>query len=121
LRRYAANVILAVFAALVILFVVLPLIGVAIVFVLRAALVGLIVGALGRLIVPGHQPIGALATVCCGWVGALIGGGIGHAIGVGGFATVLIEIGVAAALVAVWSGTHRGRLGGPRRDALTRF
>src|SRR4051812_50097688 len=70
-------------------------------------------GALGRLIVPGHNPIGFLATVACGLVGALVGGAIGRAIG-GHFVTILLEIGVAAASVAVWSATHRTAIGGSR-------
>lgn len=37
---------------------------------------GLIVGALARLLVPGRQVMGILATMLLGIVGALIGGGI---------------------------------------------
>jgi uncharacterized membrane protein YeaQ/YmgE (transglycosylase-associated protein family) len=97
--------VLFVFAALVLLFVILPLIGVAVWFVITTAIVGLVLGALGRLIVPGEQPIGVLATIICGWAGSLIGGAIGriawnhshH------WATLLIEIGVSAAAVLAWS------------------
>ncbi len=70
--------VLAVFAVLIVLFVVLPLVGVALWFVISTALVGLVLGALGRLIVPGEQPIGVLATIICGWAGSLIGGVIGR-------------------------------------------
>jgi uncharacterized membrane protein YeaQ/YmgE (transglycosylase-associated protein family) len=35
---------------------------------------GLIIGALGRLAVPGPQPMGVLATVLVGIAGAVIGG-----------------------------------------------
>ena len=110
--------ILAVFLALVVLFIVLPIIGVAIWWIISTAVVGLIVGALGRLIVPGRNPIGFLATIGCGLAGALIGGAIGHAIG-GRFVTILVEVGVAAAAVAVWSATHRTQIGG-RRAAIGR-
>jgi uncharacterized membrane protein YeaQ/YmgE (transglycosylase-associated protein family) len=106
-------VILAVFALLVILFVILPLVGVALWFVVSTAVVGIFFGALGRLIVPGYQPIGILATIACGWIGALVGGGIGRAAHVGHFATILIEIGLSAGAVAIWSGTHRRQVGGP--------
>jgi uncharacterized membrane protein YeaQ/YmgE (transglycosylase-associated protein family) len=110
---------LGIFIALIVLFIVLPIVGVALWFVISTAITGLFFGALGRLIVPGQQPIGALATVVCGWVGALIGGAIGR--GVWGyhshrFATVLIEIGVAAVAVIIWSGGSRRRIrqsGGP--------
>ena len=110
--------ILAVFIVLLVLFVVLPLAGVALWWLITTAIVGLIIGGLGRLIVPGRNPIGFLATVVCGLIGALIGGGIGHAIG-GRFVTVLCEIGVAAGAVAIWSATHRTAIGG-RRTALNR-
>jgi uncharacterized membrane protein YeaQ/YmgE (transglycosylase-associated protein family) len=111
-------VILAVFVALVVIFVVLPLVGVALWWLISTAVVGLVVGALGRLIVPGTQSIGFLATIACGLAGALVGGAIGRAVG-GRFVTVLIEIGVAAAAVAVWDATHRRPIGGSNR-ALTR-
>lgn len=113
--------ILAVFALLVIVFVVLPLIGWAIGLVIWTAIVGIIFGALGRLIVPGHQPIGILATICCGWAGSLIGGIIGRAAGIGHLATILIEIGVSAGAVAIFSGSRRGRVtGSTPRGALGR-
>ena len=110
--------ILAVFVALVVIFVVLPLVGVALWWLISTAVVGLVVGALGRLIVPGTQSIGFLATIACGLAGALVGGAIGRAVG-GRVVTVLIEIGVAAAAVAVWDATHRRPIGGSNR-ALTR-
>ena len=110
--------ILAVFLALVVVFVILPIVGVAIWWLVSTAIVGLIIGGLGRLIVPGHNPIGFLATVACGLFGALVGGAIGHAIG-GRFITILVEIGVAAASVAVWSATHRTPIG-RRRPAIGR-
>lgn len=103
-----------VFVALVVIFVVLPLVGVALWWLLSTLFVGLIVGALGRLIIPGPTPIGLLPTVACGLVGALIGGAIGRAIG-GHFVTILVEIGVAAAAVAFWDVTHRRSIGGTRR------
>lgn len=111
--------ILAVFLALVVVFVILPIIGVAVWWLVTTAIVGLIIGGLGRLIVPGHNPIGFLATVCCGLVGALVGGAIGHAIG-GRFVTILVEIGVAAASVAIWSATHRTPIGRSGRPAIGR-
>ena len=41
---------------------------------------GLLAGAVARLIVPGRQGIGCLATIAVGVVGALIGGAIGEAV-----------------------------------------
>ena len=112
--------ILAVFAILILIFVILPLVGVALWFVITTAIVGIIFGGLGRLIVPGHQPIGLLATICCGWIGSLIGGAIGHGVGFGHLATLLVEIGVSAGAVAVWSATQRKSVTGPRRGQIAR-
>lgn len=112
--------ILAVFAILIVLFVILPLAGVALWFVLSTAIVGVFFGAIGRLLVPGHQPIGVLATIVCGWAGSLVGGAIGHGAGLGRFATILVEVGVSALAVAVWSGTHRRPVTGGRTGVLER-
>jgi uncharacterized membrane protein YeaQ/YmgE (transglycosylase-associated protein family) len=113
-------VILAVFIALVVIFVLLPILGVALWWLISTLVVGLIVGALGRLIVPGHNPIGFLPTVACGLIGALVGGAIGDAIG-GRFVTVLVEVGLAAAAVAVWSATHREEVAARRRRSISRM
>src|SRR5512135_2744739 len=48
--------------------------------IISALIVGLIVGALGRLVVPGANPMGILLTILLGIVGAIIGGFIGAAI-----------------------------------------
>ena len=112
--------ILAVFALLVLVFVILPLVGWAIGLVIWTAIVGIFFGALGRLIVPGYQPIGFLATIACGWIGSLIGGVIGRSAHIGRFGTILIEVGLSAATVAIWSGTHRGQVAGRSRKSLPR-
>ncbi len=72
------------------------------------ALIGLVIGALARLVIPGRQPIGWLATALYGIGGALLGGIIADAIGVGNILQFLIAIGVAALLIAVISGMRRG-------------
>jgi uncharacterized membrane protein YeaQ/YmgE (transglycosylase-associated protein family) len=100
-------VILAVFALLVLIFVILPLAGMAIWLVISTAALGIVFGAIGRLLVPGPQPIGVLATVCCGLVGSLAGGAVAQAASLGYVATLLVEVGIAAVAVALWSGTHR--------------
>lgn len=43
-------------------------------------IVGLIAGAVARLIVPGRQPIGILGTIVVGIVGSFVGGFLGYAI-----------------------------------------
>jgi uncharacterized membrane protein YeaQ/YmgE (transglycosylase-associated protein family) len=63
-------------------------------------LVGLVIGALARLVLPGSQPIGWLMTILAGIGGSLGGGLIARAFDVGGFVQLLIAIAVAAALIA---------------------
>jgi uncharacterized membrane protein YeaQ/YmgE (transglycosylase-associated protein family) len=72
---------------------------------------GLIVGALGRLLVPGHNPMGLFMTALIGIGGALIGGFIArmiwplpanHRLGV-----FVCEVLGAALLVALVSGSRR--------------
>lgn len=121
MRGYPLRVVFAVFAVLIVIFVILPLVAVSVLFVVRALIVGVILGALGRLIVPGSQPIGALATVCCGWIGSLVGGGIAAALHLHWLGSTLVTIGVAAAAVAVWSVAHHGSVTGrPRRTMVGR-
>ncbi len=110
--------ILAVFALLVLIFVILPLAGMAIAWVIWTALIGVVLGAFGRLIVPGPQPIGVLATIACGLVGSLAGGIVGQAAGLHRFATLLIELAIAALAVAAWSGTHRRPVGRGHRGII---
>jgi uncharacterized membrane protein YeaQ/YmgE (transglycosylase-associated protein family) len=50
--------------------------------VISALIVGLIIGALGRLIVPGKQNMGILVTMAVGVVAALLGTAIARATGV---------------------------------------
>ena len=44
-------------------------------------MVGLIVGALAKLVMPGHDPGGLVVTIVLGIVGALLGGWLGRAMG----------------------------------------
>ena len=43
-------------------------------------LLGLVAGALARLVVPGRQRIGCIATLAIGVVGALVGGLVAEAV-----------------------------------------
>jgi uncharacterized membrane protein YeaQ/YmgE (transglycosylase-associated protein family) len=49
--------------------------------VLWMLLIGLIVGALAKLIMPGRDPGGVLVTMLLGVAGSLIAGFIGHVVG----------------------------------------
>ncbi|MGE5691399.1 MAG: GlsB/YeaQ/YmgE family stress response membrane protein [Pseudomonadota bacterium] len=64
-------------------------------------LVGLVIGALARLILPGRQALGLLATAGAGIVGALVGGILADALDVGGILQFLLAVVVAATLVYV--------------------
>jgi uncharacterized membrane protein YeaQ/YmgE (transglycosylase-associated protein family) len=55
--------------------------------ILGFILLGLIVGALAKLIMPGSDPGGILITMAIGILGALLGGVIGSAIFGGGLGT----------------------------------
>lgn len=100
---------------LVLLFIVLPLIGLALWALVSTIVVGLIIGALARLVIPGAQPIGLVATAVCGLSGSIIGGFLGqHVLRVGGFGTILLEIVVAAVAVLVASRAGGQRLRSPR-------
>jgi uncharacterized membrane protein YeaQ/YmgE (transglycosylase-associated protein family) len=104
-------VLLILLAVLVVLFVILPIVGMALWALVTTVIVGLIIGGLGRLVVPGPTRIGFLATVVAGLCGSIIGGFLGqHALHVGRFATVLLEIAVSAVVVFVMAGGRRQRV-----------
>lgn len=98
--------------------------------VITAILIGIVVGVLGRLLVPGKQPIGMLATVLIGIVGAFVGTAIARALGIPTMTNgidwleLLVQVIVAAlgvALVSAMMGRRRtGVLGGRRRSSLFR-
>ena len=65
-------------------------------------LVGGVIGALARLVLPGEQPLGILATILFGIAGSLLGGLVAEAFDLGGFVRFLVAIAVAAALIAMF-------------------
>jgi uncharacterized membrane protein YeaQ/YmgE (transglycosylase-associated protein family) len=97
--------------------------------VITAILIGTVVGVLGRLLVPGKQPIGMLVTILVGIVSAFIGTAIARALGIptvtGGidWLELLVQVVVAAigvALVSALMGRRRTGLMGGRRSGLLR-
>ena len=71
---------------------------------------GLVVGALARLIKPGRQQLGMLATLLLGVVGSLIGGTIANLLGTGSiwelnFIGAIVAIISAVLLIGVFEGT----------------
>ena len=71
------------------------------------AVIGLVIGALARLVLPGEQAIGWLGTIGSGIAGAIVGGIIAHAFDWGGIGPFLIALGVGTALIAILSGSRR--------------
>jgi uncharacterized membrane protein YeaQ/YmgE (transglycosylase-associated protein family) len=77
--------------------------------IITALIVGLIVGALGRLVVPGKQNIPIWLTMVIGVAAALIGTFLARAVGVNtsGFSwlELLFQVSLAAVGVAIVAGT----------------
>jgi uncharacterized membrane protein YeaQ/YmgE (transglycosylase-associated protein family) len=74
-----------------------------------AIVVGLVIGGLGRLAVPGRQPIGCLMTLLIGIVGAVAGLAVARAADVNWWLLVLgCQVGVAALGVLIASRALRG-------------
>ena len=73
------------------------------------ALIGLAIGALARLVLPGKQKLSILATAGAGVAAALLGGIIAHALDVGSVLQFLIAIAVAVGLIAMLGGTRLAR------------
>ena len=68
--------------------------------ILGLILVGIIIGVLARLILPGRQRIGILWTIVLGIAGAVIGGAIASALAVGS----IFELNFVGFIVAVICG-----------------
>ncbi|MFI9817767.1 GlsB/YeaQ/YmgE family stress response membrane protein [Saccharothrix variisporea] len=85
--------------------------------IISALVVGLIIGALGRLVLPGRQSIPIWLTILVGIVAAIIGTFIANAMGVGDTAgidwiEVIIQVALAAVGVSIVAGMYgRRRLG----------
>jgi len=73
-------------------------------FIIGLLISGLIIGALGRLVHPGSDPMPIWLTIVIGVAAALIAGLLIH--GVLGF---ILAIVIAAVLVALVGGMYRGR------------
>jgi uncharacterized membrane protein YeaQ/YmgE (transglycosylase-associated protein family) len=89
--------------------------------IITAILIGIVVGVLGRLVLPGRQNISMLVTVLVGIVAAFIGTALARAMGIptvtGGidWLELLVQVVVAAvgvALVAAVMGRRRTGLMG---------
>ena len=78
--------------------------------ILGYIVLGLIVGALGRLVIPGANPMAWWMTILLGIVGAVFGGIITRVVIGGGHGIIQFVISVAiAALLVVLYGRTSGR------------
>jgi uncharacterized membrane protein YeaQ/YmgE (transglycosylase-associated protein family) len=73
--------------------------------IISAIVVGAIIGALARLVMPGKQNIGMLMTIVLGIIGGLLGSWITHSVGHyqnnGGIAWIPFLVGVVVAVVLI--------------------
>jgi uncharacterized membrane protein YeaQ/YmgE (transglycosylase-associated protein family) len=97
--------------------------------VFTAILIGIVVGVLDRVVVPGRQPIEMPATILVGIVSAFIGTAIARALGIPtvtngiDWLELLVQVIVAAlgvALVSALMGRRRSGLMGRSRSGLMR-
>ncbi|AQT80508.1 transglycosylase [Mycolicibacterium litorale] len=84
--------------------------------IISAILIGVVVGVVGRLLVPGKQPIGMLLTILVGIVAAFLGTALARAMGIPtatsgvDWLELLVQVVVAAlgvALVSTLTGRRR--------------
>jgi len=79
-------------------------------------LAGVIIGPLARLVLPGKQDVSLIMTVVLGAVGAIVGGFVYQALGGGetsgiDWIKLLIQVAVAAVVVAIYGGTRKPAAG----------
>jgi uncharacterized membrane protein YeaQ/YmgE (transglycosylase-associated protein family) len=72
------------------------------------AVVGLIIGAVARLLVKGTRGYGIFATILSGIVGAIGGGLIAHALDLGGLLEFVVAVLLAAVVISITTGSSRG-------------
>ena len=76
------------------------------------AVFGLVVGLIARVLYPGRQPMGFLATMILGIVGSLLGGFIAYLFGFrpqdGAFSGSGWIMSIVGALIVVWIGLFLG-------------
>ena len=84
--------------------------------IFTALLAGIVIGALGRLIIPGRQAIGWILTFAVGLVGAFVGGFLAEGMNMDVWWRILIvQVVVAAILVLLVNSLIRGQVTKRRR------
>lgn len=81
--------------------------------IIGGLIAGIIIGPLARLVLPGKQNISLGMTIVLGAVGAIVGGFIAQALGVGDTSGIdwikhAIQVGVAALVVVIY-GSMQGK------------
>ncbi|MFJ2604800.1 GlsB/YeaQ/YmgE family stress response membrane protein [Streptomyces sp. NPDC091279] len=70
--------------------------------IITAIVIGIVIGFLGRLVLPGRQSIGVLWTILVGILAALVGTGVAAALGVADTKGIdWIELAIQVALAAL--------------------
>lgn len=82
--------------------------------ILSWLLLGLIAGAVAKLLMPGHDPGGLIMTILLGIAGALLGGFLASLFGLGGvndlsFMSILIAVAGALLLLVIFRSFRRRR------------
>jgi uncharacterized membrane protein YeaQ/YmgE (transglycosylase-associated protein family) len=70
---------------------------------------GLVIGALGRLVLPGRQQIGLLATALVGIGASLLGGILANIFDAGWLIQFLVAVALAALGITIFASSERGR------------
>jgi uncharacterized membrane protein YeaQ/YmgE (transglycosylase-associated protein family) len=74
------------------------------------ALTGLVIGALGRLVLPGRHDITLVATVLIGIAASLLGGILANLFDVGWLIQFLVAVALAALGITLFASEQRRRL-----------
>ncbi len=82
--------------------------------IITALVVGLIIGALARLVLPGKQSIPIWLTILMGWIGAILGTLLAQNLGVAvtsgiDWIEIVLQVAVAAVGVALVSSVYGRR------------
>lgn len=74
-------------------------------------LTGIVIGALGRLVLPGRQEVGLLTTALVGIAASLLGGILADLFDAGWIVRLLVAVALAAIGITLVSSADRGRGG----------
>jgi uncharacterized membrane protein YeaQ/YmgE (transglycosylase-associated protein family) len=70
---------------------------------------GLVIGALGRLVLPGRQQIGLLATALVGIAASVLGGILADVFDAGWLIQLLVAVALAAIGITIFASSERDR------------